>query len=209
MGNLRSFVDYTADTFGWGVGNDLTLSPTGGFSGMTGDAVNGLRQFNTITKMYNAGAEFSRLDTTNGYSLMAYTGVSALPAINGVTWYRDSIAGNKAGYVASVYDSTSGDKGNKMYLTSFDSPAGASHSFVYAFGESSDDAYLLVSGGKASLGIPSGVTMLGTTVSIASKVFIANTSTPGTPSVGGYLYVQSGSLKYKGSSGTVTTLAPA
>ncbi len=96
-----------------------------------------------------------------------------------------------------------------MYLTSFDSPAGASHSFVYAFGESSDDAYLLVSGGKASLGIPSGVTMLGTTVSIASKVFIANTSTPGTPSVGGYLYVQSGSLKYKGSSGTVTTLAPA
>jgi hypothetical protein len=52
MGNLRSFVDYTADTFGWGVGNDLTLSPTGGFSGMTGDAVNGLRQFNTITKMY-------------------------------------------------------------------------------------------------------------------------------------------------------------
>jgi hypothetical protein len=95
LGNLRSFVDYTADTFGWGVGNDLTLSPTGGFSGMTGDAVNGLRQFNTITKMYNAGAEFSRLDTTNGYSLMAYTGASATPPINGITWYRDSIAGGQ------------------------------------------------------------------------------------------------------------------
>lgn len=209
MGNLRSFVDYTADTFGWGVGNDLTLSPTGGFSGMTGDAVNGLRQFNTITKMYNAGTEFSRMDTTNGYSLMAYTGTSSLPPINGVTWYRDAIASNKAGYVASVYDNTSSDKGNKMYLTSFDSPAGASHSFVYAYGESSDDAYLLVSGGKASLGIPSGVTMLGTTVSIASKVYISNTGTPGTPSLGGYLYVSAGALWFKGSAGTNTKIANA
>ena len=36
----------------------------------------------------------------NGVSTM----FGALPPINGVTWYRDSIAGNKAGYVASVYD---------------------------------------------------------------------------------------------------------
>ena len=40
--------------------------------------------------------------------------------------------------------------------------------------------------------------------------FIANrTSVPGTPSGGGVLYVESGALKYKGSSGTVTTIAPA
>lgn len=41
-------------------------------------------------------------------------------------------------------------------------------------------------------------------------VFIANrTSVPGTPSGGGVLYCESGALKYKGSSGTVTTIAPA
>lgn len=40
--------------------------------------------------------------------------------------------------------------------------------------------------------------------------FIANTgSVPGTPTGGGVLYVQSGALKYKGSSGTVTTLGVA
>lgn len=39
--------------------------------------------------------------------------------------------------------------------------------------------------------------------------FIANTTEPATPTGGGILYVQSGALKYKGSSGTVTTLAAA
>jgi hypothetical protein len=42
-----------------------------------------------------------------------------------------------------------------------------------------------------------------------STVFIKDGSTPGTPSGGGYLYVDSGALKYKGSSGTVTTLGAA
>lgn len=42
-------------------------------------------------------------------------------------------------------------------------------------------------------------------------LFVANTNAApsGTPSGGGYLYVESGALKFKGSSGTVTTLAAA
>jgi hypothetical protein len=41
-------------------------------------------------------------------------------------------------------------------------------------------------------------------------LFLGNASAPGSnPSLGGYLYVASGSLKYRGSSGTVTTLAAA
>jgi len=43
-----------------------------------------------------------------------------------------------------------------------------------------------------------------------NSLYIANTgSVPGTPSVGGVLYVESGALKYRGSSGTVTTIANA
>jgi hypothetical protein len=38
-------------------------------------------------------------------------------------------------------------------------------------------------------------------------IFIANQSTPSNPVGGGHLYVEAGALKYKGSSGTVTTLA--
>lgn len=218
MGNLRSFVDYTADTFGWGVGNDLTLSPTGGFSGMTGDAVNGLRQFNTITKMYNAGAEFSRLDTTNGYSLMAYTGSSATPSINGVTWYRDSIAGNKTGSVAGVYYTAfgAGTNGNRMSITANDSPAGAAQVYAYANGETGgEDASVVVKAGKSSLGLTSVVQISAQLVSIGGNTLatpiinLANVSTPGTPSGSGYLYVNAGRLFYKGSSGTVTQLAVA
>lgn len=41
------------------------------------------------------------------------------------------------------------------------------------------------------------------------KQFLPNTTEPATPTGGGVLYVQSGALKYKGSSGTVTTLANA
>ena len=38
---------------------------------------------------------------------------------------------------------------------------------------------------------------------------ISNSSTPSTPSGGGVLYVQNGALKFRGSSGTVTTIANA
>lgn len=81
LGNLRSFVDYTADTMGWAVGNDLTFTPTGGFVGMTGDATNGLRLFNVVQKMYTGGAEFLRLDATQGIQILAnQTAQSALNA---------------------------------------------------------------------------------------------------------------------------------
>jgi hypothetical protein len=40
-------------------------------------------------------------------------------------------------------------------------------------------------------------------------IFIANQTAPATPTGGGVIYVESGALKYKGSSGTVTVLGPA
>lgn len=40
-------------------------------------------------------------------------------------------------------------------------------------------------------------------------VFLANTLEPATVVGGGVIYVESGALKFKGSSGTVTTIAPA
>jgi hypothetical protein len=46
-------------------------------------------------------------------------------------------------------------------------------------------------------------------IQATGAVFIANQAAPATPTGGGVLYVEGGSLKYKGSSGTVTTLGPA
>ena len=47
--------------------------------------------------------------------------------------------------------------------------------------------------------------------SMVLGVFIANATTvpTGNPTAGGFLYVESGALKYRGSSGTITTLGPA
>jgi hypothetical protein len=63
----------------------------------------------------------------------------------------------------------------------------------------SDSTYAGVAGESTS----------GPAVQANGWVFIANGSAPATPTNGGVLYVESGSLKYKGSSGTVTTLGPA
>lgn len=41
------------------------------------------------------------------------------------------------------------------------------------------------------------------------SIHLANTATPPRPSTGGVLFVSGGALRYRGSSGTVTTLAPA
>lgn len=63
--------------------------------------------------------------------------------------------------------------------------------------------------------LTSGSTSLSVTASYVNltpvtSVFIANSSAPGSnPVGGGYLYVESGALKYRGSSGTITTIGPA
>lgn len=300
MGNLRSFVDYTANTFGWAVGNDLTLTPTSGFVGMTADPTSGLRLFNVVQKMHSAGTEFLRMDTTNGISIMSYlqtvSGAVSPAAINGITFYRDAIAGNKAGYLASVYDTgNSATYGNTTYLTAYDSTVGPSHMRIISFGETTgEDALIAAIGGKSSLSkkssvaiaassatvtgdyaslsitpTESGITygssglmlgprqyaslagslrseivndlfsyqalmLLGNTsaggdrrvtiydrltinggsvfsmqLNVNGGVFLANLSTPGTPSGGGYLYANAGKLFWKGSSGTNTQLAVA
>jgi hypothetical protein len=46
-------------------------------------------------------------------------------------------------------------------------------------------------------------------LALTGNFFMSNTTAPATPTGGGVVYVESGALKYKGSSGTVTTLGAA
>ena len=48
-----------------------------------------------------------------------------------------------------------------------------------------------------------------TALDVTGYVYMANGGTPATPANGGVLFVQGGALKFKGSSGTVTTIAVA
>jgi hypothetical protein len=131
---------------------------------------------------------------------------------------KASIAGNKTGNVAGVYYTTFGlgSNGNRMSISANDSPAGAAQVFAYANGETSgEDASVVVKAGKSSLGLTSIIQMTAQSVSLAGLAsllggaYLGNMSTPGTPSGGGYLYVNAGALWYKGASGTNTKIANA
>jgi hypothetical protein len=92
---------------------------------------------------------------------------------------------------ASIYQQTTGQH---RWFTAPSGTAGDAISFTQALS--------LTAVGNLLLG--------GTTDPGGTKVlYIGNGTTPGTPTDGGVLYVESGALKYKGSSGTVTTLGAA
>jgi len=175
VGNLRSFVDYSSDIFGIAHGNDLTLTPTSGFSGITSDNTNGLRLFNTSLNLYTGGNQFLKLDTTTGFTIKSGTGTS-LPtsSIYGAMWYRDTLGGNKAAYIASIYDTTNGTaalRGNNLFVTSYDSPAGPSQLNIIAIDESNaftDQAQIAMSGGKPTLSMTSNIAMQAKTVTLTT-----------------------------------------
>lgn len=70
------------------------------------------------------------------------------------------------------------------------------HDINYQFGTALEDNTLAIDGATG-------------VCSFKRQVFLADTTEPSTPTGGGVLYVESGALKYKGSSGTVTTLGVA
>lgn len=261
MGNLRSFVDYTADTFGWGVGNDLTLSPTGGFSGMTGDAVNGLRQFNTITKMYQGGAEALRIAPTDG--IIIATGNAAY---NRIRWKQNITDVANIFDIASTGDSVSSSTtmttaaatgteyntitmfaqgtvqssinlqtfgtlgsnsvlvanqytklGDINFTTTYRNLADVSFSEISSDRGTYQQLMLLGNksggGGIRRVGVWDQLQIGGATfqqaLNVNGAIVLTNMSAPATPTSGGVIYVQSGALWFKGSSGTATKLANA
>lgn len=66
-----------------------------------------------------------------------------------------------------------------------------------------------VSEDAARVGTINGTDLILQGTTTAAQLKISNGSAPATPTAGGILYVESGVLKYKGSSGTVTTLGNA
>jgi hypothetical protein len=66
------------------------------------------------------------------------------------------------------------------------------------------DSYL---NGTGNVGI--GTTTPSEKLTLDGRQFLSNQTAPGTPTAGGIIYVESGALKYIGSSGTITTLGVA
>lgn len=70
MGNLDSFLSYGTE-YGFAVGNDLTLSPSTGFSGFSADRTNGVRLYNTNIQLYASGSMAATLNPSAGLAFKA------------------------------------------------------------------------------------------------------------------------------------------
>lgn len=113
------------------------------------------------------------------------------------------------GYPTTMYaqDSTgTGSFGGRIILKAGVGSADGYDGYVYI--QSGTHIDLVIDGYNAAF-FPSGVT--GSFGSGKSVIFIANaTVTPSAnPTGGGILYVEGGALKYRGPSGSITTIAPA
>jgi hypothetical protein len=86
MGNLNGTVDYATNVYGFAAGSNLGTSPSGGFSGITAEATNGLRLFNTTIELYEAANKVVRLAAGTGLAFEKNSlGVSSAQ----VAWYDD------------------------------------------------------------------------------------------------------------------------
>ena len=103
MGNLSSFVGYGVDTFGIALGNDLTLDPETGFKGLTADATQGLRLFNTDIYLYEDGALGASFTTEEGILLLQDVGhLSHQQRV--ISWMREIPAGPAVSTITSYSD---------------------------------------------------------------------------------------------------------
>ena len=146
-------------------------------------------------------------NTSVGMSaLFSTTGSQNTAVGSGAGYYATSGSANiYLGYYAGLYATT---QSNELFMNSIDRTNRAgdiAKSIVYGVQAAAPENQTLTLnasvaiGGAASLGGGKGV------------VFIANANTVPTtdPSGGGILYLESGALKFRGSSGTITTIAAA
>lgn len=101
-GNLRSFVDYSADEFGFATANNLTLTPTTGLKGVTVDRTNGMRLFNVDISLYSSGVLKTKIQNTGEVFFGAVSGarlewngtkLRGLDSSAVEQWYADATTG--------------------------------------------------------------------------------------------------------------------
>ena len=129
--------------------------------------------------------------------------------VGGSTGVDTSLSRNNAGSLAIGHSSTA-DGG--LYCATINLGAGLLSSDANGSLIASGVAIVAGTGAGSNPGLIVGgtsITSLGGASASNGTIGMVNGGAPNTPTGGGFLYVSSGALKYKGSSGTVTSLAPA
>lgn len=122
MGHLSGVAGYGTGKWGFAAGNDLALTPTTGFSGITAEAADGARLHNTQIDLYDGGTLAVRINQSRGIifgqeidlepvsrrMIRWYDNPAALTgpkgAISSFTW--SSPGGGDTLYLAPVFNST-------------------------------------------------------------------------------------------------------
>jgi len=209
----------------------MTLNSTGLGVGRTPSYkldIAGVGNFDQLRVSSSAATNLALVNTTSGLTYTLYSANTASNGFNGFGIFNGTdydlriVSGNVGiGVTPSVrlHVSTTALIGCRLESTS------ASNSSLIDFKDpsttatakvmvgSNGDALRLFSGGNLSATLDAlgnlliGLTTAGTTA--AKTIQIANGTAPTANVTGGQLYVEAGALKYRGSSGTVTTIAAA
>lgn len=155
------------------------------------------------TAFYNNGSERARIDSSGNLGIGTSSPgvkVEAVGAYRGT--FNSQSAGGPTAHGLELRQSTTSTKALVAGYSTSGNQIGA---YIQAvnFGTAYEDLVLQPQGGNLGLG--------GTSFGSGVKVlFLANATAPSSnPTGGGILYVESGALKFRGSSGTVTTIANA
>jgi hypothetical protein len=191
-----------------GVGQAVTTAVTGAIPRLQVQA-------NTSTSTEFVGADgtfnlhsMTSYGSTAGNILAGFTfrGTKAAPTVSLAGDVAMSVQGRAYDGAASrlvsrmavVVDTVTGSNDISSYLTFDTRPDG--------FGAVPLERARITKNGNVLIG---GTTDLNEKLQVTGRAFLANQTAPSTPTGGGVIYVESGALKYKGSSGTVTVLGAA
>jgi hypothetical protein len=161
MGRLSGTVDYATNVrWGFAAGNDLSLTPAFGFSGVTIDDVAGARFFNTDIRLYEASIISTFLSRTYGLSILNDTAMFANNLRN-IAWYDSLPAdGNLAPIFATAKIGTwGGTSDRRLQLDAYGTDLSAI--FLRAVGDSGADMGSIAIKGGGWYGLTGGVIEMG------------------------------------------------
>jgi len=192
-GSNGSHVWFTAPSGTAGNAITFTQAMTLDTSGQLGIGTSSPSYKLHVSSGATAGTSYFTSTATPAYSATAYNGGSARIALNG---------GGASGATTGINFSQGGSF--ELYLGGVQESGGAA---AFVFQGYNGSAYVERMRLDASGNLLLGTTSTPTT---AAKVIAMGNATAPTASItGGILYVEGGALKFRGSSGTVTTIAPA
>lgn len=222
IANTASAVNYISLT-GGSTGNPPTLSFTGSDTNVSGYFLTKGSSNFVFQNQSGSGTNFVIAGNAVAGAAVNYPYVRGNITNNPVVWGNDGSDSN----VTSLY-TTKGSGEHIFYTNAISSPqfaithTASAVNYPYVTGSSTTNPIVIGAvGSDASINIRyqaksnSGLHIFSSdsadyaTIGRDTMWMNNTTSAPGTPGSGGYLYVEAGALKYRGSSGTVTPIAPA